>query len=164
MQAVPAIAVALLVTIAFMFTLRPVAKQLGLVDRPDHRKLHTGNVPIIGGLAMFLGVMSGLSILGLDMGFLLSIFVASFLIVGVGVIDDEESLPAAARITAQVAAVLIMIYGADLYLADMGDPFGFGLIETGPYMLVFTMLVTLTMINAFNMIDGIDGLAGSRSV
>ena len=163
-QGLPAIAVALIVTIAFMFALRPIAKRVELVDRPDGRKLHTGNIPIIGGLAMFVGVMSGLSILGLDPSFLVNIFVASFLLVVIGVIDDKYPLPAAARIATQVAVVLIMIYGADLYLADMGDPFGTGLITTGPFMLIFTMLVTVTMINAYNMIDGLDGLAGSLTL
>ncbi len=163
-QVLPPIAVALIVTIAFMFALRPIAKRVELVDRPGGRKLHAGNIPIIGGLAMFVGVMSGLSILGLDPNFLLSIFVASHLLVVIGVIDDKYPLPAAARIATQVAVVLIMIYGADLYLADMGDPFGTGLITTGPFMLTFTMLVTITMINAYNMIDGLDGLAGSLTM
>jgi UDP-GlcNAc:undecaprenyl-phosphate GlcNAc-1-phosphate transferase len=163
-QALPSIAVALIVTIAFMFALRPLAKRVGLVDRPGGRKLHTGDIPIIGGIAMFYGIFSGLSILGLDLNFLLSIVIASFLLVIIGLIDDKYSLPAAARMTTQVAVVLIMIYGADLYLADMGNPFGFGLIMTGPFMLIFTMLVTLTMINAYNMIDGIDGLAGSLTL
>jgi UDP-GlcNAc:undecaprenyl-phosphate/decaprenyl-phosphate GlcNAc-1-phosphate transferase len=163
-QVLPTIAVALIVTIAFMFALRPIAKRVGLVDRPGGRKRHSGDIPIIGGLAMFYGVMTGLSVLGLDLVFLLNIFVASFLLIVIGVIDDKYPLPAAARITTQVAAVLIMIYGADLYLADMGNPFGFGLITTGPFMLIFTMLVALTMINAYNMIDGIDGLAGSLTM
>jgi len=119
-QALPSIAVALIVTIAFMFALRPIASRVGLVDRPGGRKRHSGDIPIIGGLAMFVGVASGLSILGLEPGFTLSIFVASFLLVVIGLIDDKYPLPAAARITTQVAIVLIMIYGADLYLADMG--------------------------------------------
>lgn len=163
-QALPSIAVALIVTITFMFALRPIATRVGLVDRPGGRKLHEGDIPIIGGLAMFIGIFSALSILGLEWNFLLSIFVASLLLVVIGVIDDKYPLPAAARMTSQVAVVLIMIYGADLYLADMGDPFGTGLITTGPFMLIFTMLVTLTMINAYNMIDGLDGLAGSLTM
>jgi UDP-GlcNAc:undecaprenyl-phosphate GlcNAc-1-phosphate transferase len=163
-QVLPAIAVALIVSIAFMFALHPLANRVGLVDRPGGRKLHTGDIPIIGGIAMFFGIFSGLSILGLDLQFLLSIFIASLLLLIIGVIDDKYPLPAAARMTMQVAAVLIMIYGADLYLADMGDPFGTGLITTGPFMLIFTMLVTVTMINAYNMIDGLDGLAGSLAM
>ena len=163
-QVLPSIAVALIVTIAFMFALRPIATRVGLVDRPGGRKLHTGDIPIIGGIAMFVGIFSGLSILGLDLSFLLSIFVASLLLVIIGLIDDKYPLPAAARMMKQVAVVLIMVYGADLYLADMGDPFGIGLITTGPFMLIFTMLVALTMINAYNMIDGLDGLAGSLTM
>jgi len=118
--AFPSIIISLIVTIAFMFALHPLAKRVGLVDRPGGRKLHTGDIPIIGGIAMYYGIFSGLSILGLDLNFLLSIVIASFLLVIIGLIDDKYPLPAAARMTTQVAVVLIMIYGADLYLADMG--------------------------------------------
>lgn len=143
-----------------MFALRPLAKRVGLVDRPGGRKLHTGDIPVIGGIAMFCGIFSGLTILGLDLHSLLCLFIASLLLLTIGVIDDKYRLPVAARMTTQLAAVLIMIYDADLYMADMGDPFGAGLITTGSFMLIFTMLVTVTMINAYNMVDGIDGLAG----
>lgn len=160
-QAVPSIAVALIVTIIFMFALRPIANRVGLVDRPGGRKCHNGNIPLIGGLAMFVGMVCGLSVLGLDLNFLLSIFIGSLLLVVIGVIDDKYSLPMAVRLATQFAVVLIMIYGADRYLADMGNPFGARLITTGPFMLIFTTLVTLTMINAYNLIDGVDGLAGS---
>ena len=160
----PAIVVALLVTISFMLALRPVALSIGLVDKPGGRKLHTGNIPIIGGLAMFVGLSIGILLLGLELNLFLYVLAASFLLVVVGVIDDCVALPPAARMSTQVAVVLIMVYGAHLQLVDMGDPFGTGVITTGNFMLVFTMLVTITMINAYNLIDGVDGLAGSLAI
>ena len=60
---VASIAVTVLVTILFMLALRPVAASLNLVDRPGGRKEHIGDVPIIGGVSMFLGVSVGLLIM-----------------------------------------------------------------------------------------------------
>ena len=47
----------LLVTMLFMFALRPIARGIGLIDRPGGRKMHVGEVPVIGGLAMSVMVL-----------------------------------------------------------------------------------------------------------
>jgi len=54
--AAPALA-ALLGTFALMVVLRPVAVHLQLTDRPDWRKHHTGEVPLVGGIAIFVGIL-----------------------------------------------------------------------------------------------------------
>jgi len=95
---------------------------------------------------------------------LLPLFVAAALILVVGVLDDRLMLPASVRLSAQTAAVLIMVYGAQLALTDIGDPFGSGEIVMGRLTMAFTLLVTLTMINAYNLVDGVDGLAGSLAL
>ena len=163
-QLLAAAAVAFATTAVLMVGLRPVAFGLGLVDRPGGRKLHDGEIPIIGGVAMFGGLFAGFSLLAFPGSFLLSIFVATALLVIVGVLDDRFHTPAAVRLTSQVAVVLIMVYGANLYLADIGDPFGTGIIGMGPFALIFTTIVTVTMINAYNLVDGADGLAGSLTL
>ena len=163
-QVVPSMAIAFIVTIALMFAFRPLAIGLGLVDHPGGRKLHEGVVPIIGGVAMFFGIFIGISLLGVPSDKLISLILASFLLLVVGVADDRFGLPAAARITSQVAVVLLMYYGAGLRLSDIGDPFGTGVIEMGGFTLIFTLLVTVTMVNAYNLIDGADGLAGSLAL
>ena len=156
--------VAFAVTTVLMFVLRPLAKSIGLVDRPGGRKSHVGEVPIIGGLAMFIGLFAGLTLVSGAVYSIPIIFVACFLLVIIGVLDDRFQFPASARLTMQIAAVLIMVYGANLPLSAIGDPFGTGEISMGRFTLIFTMLVTLTMINAYNLIDGVDGLAGSLSL
>ncbi len=161
---VPAALVALLVTAAFMVALQPMARKLGLVDHPGGYKRHTGDVPVIGGIAMFVGMFAGLSLVGVPTDVLLSVFIASFLLTITGVLDDRLTTPAAFRIALQIAVVLIMVYGARLSLGEIGDPFGTGLISMGPVTLVFTVAVTVTMINAYNLIDGADGLAGSLAL
>ena len=57
-----------------------------------------------------------------------------------------------------------MYYGSGFRLADIGDPFGTGIISMGPFTLIFTTVVALTVINAYNLIDVADGLAGSLAL
>ena len=140
--------VAFLVSTVFLVALRPVATALRLVDKPGGRKLHKGDVPIIGGVAMFAGMCAGLLLLNTPVYSPLPLFAACSLILVVGVIDDRFHLPASVRLSIQIAAVLIMVYGAKLSLAGIGDPFGVGEIAMGRFTLIFTMLVTLAVINA----------------
>ena len=154
----------MLVATMTLAALRPAATALDLVDKPGGRKLHEGDIPVVGGIAMFIGMYAGLLLVRNPEYQLLPLCAASALILFVGVLDDRFHLPASVRISAQVAAVLIMVYGARLPLTGIGDPFGTGDIDMGRFTLVFTMLVTLSMINAYNLIDGADGLAGSLAL
>lgn len=150
-----------MVTIAFIPALRPLAKSVGLVDRPGGRKTHTGDVPIIGGVAMFFGVFAGLALMQGATALVATLLLASFLLVVIGVLDDKYTLSAGVRIAIQVAAVLIMFFGSGFRLTEIGDPFGMGVVSLGPFTLIFTTVVSLTVINAYNFVDGADGLAGS---
>ncbi len=83
----------MLVTILFMFALRPVARGLELIDRPGGRKMHLGEIPVIGGLAMSLGLViasiySAQSLQGYAF-FLPSVL----LLVTIGALDDRYDLP-----------------------------------------------------------------------
>ena len=147
-----------------MFALRPVAKSIGLVDRPGGRKHHLGDVPLIGGIAMFFGVMAGASIIVDPNIATISLVIASLLLVTVGVVDDIYTVPPIVRILIQIAAVLLMTYGANLALSGIGSPFGLGEILLGPFTLIGTMVVAITVVNAYNLVDGADGLAGTLAV
>ena len=147
-------------TVAFMVALRPLAAGIGLVDLPSSRKRHTGEVPIIGGLAMFIGILSGFVMVGIVTGVSLSLVFSFLLLVMIGAIDDMYGVPAMARVLVQIVSVFIMSYGSSLALASLGDPFGFGEILLGPFALVGTLIVAITVVNAYNLVDGVDGLSG----
>ena len=157
----PGSAIALVVTIVFMSALRPLAKSVGLVDRPGGHKAHVGDVPIIGGVAMFIGAFAGLVLIQGATVLIATLLLASCLLVVIGVLDDKYALSAGVRIATQVAVVLMMFYGSGFQLTDIGDPFGIGVVSLGPFTLICTTIVSLTVINAYNFIDGADGLAGS---
>jgi len=157
-------AVAFIVATTFMLALRPVAFSIGLVDAPGGRKLHVGDIPITGGIAMFMAIVAGSVLLPIPGNVMLSIFIASAILVTVGVVDDRFHISAVPRLLSQIIAVLLMYFGAGFFLADIGDPFGTGLLHTGSLSLILTMLVFVAMINAYNFVDGADGLAGSLSL
>ena len=157
----PPIAIAFLVTLVFMLALRPFAINHGLVDIPGGRKTHVGEVPIVGGVAMFIGMLIGLVMVGDKIVVALYLAVAAGLIVVIGLLDDRYGLSPIVRLCAQVTAVLIMVYGGGLVIQDIGNPIGLGEVDMGAAALIFTVLATLTVINGFNLVDGVDGLAGS---
>ena len=161
---IPAMVIAFAITTSLIVALRPVARAIGLVDRPGGRKRHEGEVPIIGGVGMYAGLFAAIVLLQASVPSIATLFAACSILVIVGVVDDRYHVPTFVRFAAQIAVVLIMVYGAGLPLASIGDPFGTGEIVMGRFTLIFTVLVTLSMINAYNMIDGLDGLAGSLAL
>ncbi|MCK5364965.1 MAG: undecaprenyl/decaprenyl-phosphate alpha-N-acetylglucosaminyl 1-phosphate transferase, partial [Gammaproteobacteria bacterium] len=137
----------------------------GLVDEPSRRKPHEGSVPLIGGVAMFCGF--ALAALTLDMGLMAyrSFFAAAAILVVVGILDDMHELSSRARFGAQILAAALMAYWGGVVLGDLGGLAGGG----EPFLLsgweiVFTVFCTVGVINALNMSDGVDGLAGGLSL
>ena len=159
-----AVLVTLLGTWVLVATLRPVALTVGLTDAPGERKRHTGEIPVVGGIAMYAGIVSGTCIAMGTSGNIAYPLAAGALLIVVGVLDDWRDLPRLPRLLAEIAAAMIMIVGGKLVIAEIGDPFGFGTIQTGPAAIVVSVLITVSVINAFNFIDGIDGLAGSMAL
>jgi UDP-GlcNAc:undecaprenyl-phosphate/decaprenyl-phosphate GlcNAc-1-phosphate transferase len=147
-----------------IFAITPVAVKFGLVDTPCKRKQHDGSIPLIGGLSIFVAVL--ISVLAF---FPLTSQVVSYLIcagaiVFLGVIDDYRQLGVKIRLCVQAAVALVMIWGSDVYIQNLGDLFLLGDIDLSWLGIIFTVISVIACINAFNMIDGIDGLAGSLSI
>jgi UDP-GlcNAc:undecaprenyl-phosphate/decaprenyl-phosphate GlcNAc-1-phosphate transferase len=154
----------LLVTILFMFALRPMARGMGLIDRPGGRKMHIGEVPVIGGLAMAGGLaVAALYSYSALRGFPFFL-TATALLVFIGALDDRYDLPAFARFLAQICAALLMVGGAGVAAVDIGQPFFGEFVELGWLSTPFSIVIVLTAINAINMFDGSDGVAGSQAL
>ncbi|MGC1853841.1 MAG: MraY family glycosyltransferase [Candidatus Aquirickettsiella sp.] len=150
------------ITVFGILLLRPLALRLGLVDTPDVRKQHQGNIPLIGGLAMLMGLLVGLLTLPISLQQYRSFIAGSALLVFVGFLDDFQELSAKSRFFAQIAAVLLMIFWGKVYITHLGNLFFLKNIHLGHYTsLIVTLIAGLGIINAINMIDGVDGLAGT---
>jgi len=150
-------------TLLAIFILIPVANRIGLVDKPQGRKQHVGAIPLIGGISVFTGVAITLSVFGLPGDTHWYYLLCGGTIVILGVFDDFLDLSVKIRLVAQVIIALVMMYGLQLYVANLGDLFGLGAVGLGYIGIPFTVIAVIAAINAFNMIDGIDGLAGMLS-
>ncbi|MEM5530729.1 UDP-N-acetylglucosamine--undecaprenyl-phosphate N-acetylglucosaminephosphotransferase [Gammaproteobacteria bacterium AS21] len=143
---------------------KPIAIHFGLVDIPTERKAHVGKVPLIGGVAIFLSVLFG-AFFFMPISQPLNIYlISAALIVFIGVLDDYYDLPIKPRMIAQITVASLMVFGADLYLNNLGNLFGTGDIKLNAFGTAFTIIAVVGTINAFNMVDGIDGLAGMLSI
>lgn len=159
----PLILVAASMTLMLLLALIPLASRLRLLDEPDRpggRKLHARPTPTIGGLAMFLGVCAAMPLLAPSQEYQ-AFLAAGFLLIGVGLLDDAYDVPWYWRILAQTIAVLVMIYWGGVRVEYVGVIFSTTPLELGPWAVPFTLIGALGVINAFNMCDGVDGLAGS---
>jgi UDP-GlcNAc:undecaprenyl-phosphate GlcNAc-1-phosphate transferase len=154
----------LLVTMLFMFALRPVARGIGLIDRPGGRKMHIGEVPVTGGLAMMGGLIIGALYSHSAISGFAFFLTALALLVLIGALDDRYDLPASVRFMAQMCAALLMVAGADVAVTDIGQPFFGHLVQLGWLSIPFSIAIVLTAINAFNMFDGSDGVAGIQAL
>lgn len=149
---------------ALLFLLFPVASHTGLLDAPCARKRHRGNVPLIGGLAIAISLLSvWLYYFEWNLT-LLSLVIASLLMVSTGVLDDRFDLSVRLRIIMQLLAASIIVVGGGIEINSLGNLFGLGEIELGAFSGVFTVLAIMTAMNAYNMVDGIDGLLGGLSL
>jgi len=152
-----------IVVVAIPF-LRRWAIDSGFVDQPGGRKQHEEPVPPIGGVVVFPVYM----IVGLFAGMALeaywSLFWALILLLSVGVMDDRYHINPWVKFISQfVAAGLIVVLG-DARIDNLGDLFGYGTVWIGAISIIFCAVATVLLINAINLMDGLDGLAGGKSV
>jgi UDP-GlcNAc:undecaprenyl-phosphate GlcNAc-1-phosphate transferase len=143
---------------------KPIAIDVGLVDKPSARKHHDGQVPLIGGISVFAAVLAA-SLIWLPNTLELRMYlIASAMMVFIGALDDKFDLKVRIRIIGQLIVASLMIYGVGGYISNLGDLFGLGDVTLGPAGIIFTYVGIIVVINAFNMVDGIDGLIGSLSI
>ena len=152
-----------LVTLSLIYLLRPLATKLKLVDIPDHRKNHIGAVPLVGGLSVYGGVVVVcLLFIPLDL-YSLVWLLASFIVVAMGVIDDAITLSSHLRLLIQFIIAIVICFGSGLSFENIGSWIGTGDIHLGGFSYIVTLFCIVGSINAFNMMDGIDGLAGAMA-
>lgn len=151
---------AFFVSLVLMVALRPIASRLGLVDLPGGRKTHSGEIPIIGGVAIFAGLLSACMVEKFGGPAVGALLAASALLVAVGLLDDFFELPPVARLSAHFLASLTLVLATGQSVESFGNLVGLGDIELGVAAPVFTVVAIVALVNAFNMLDGLDGLAG----
>ncbi len=159
------LAAGFLVTVLLLKVLQPVARRIGLVDVPTQRKQHHGEVPLTGGLAIFIGLCFALLTLDMPLAQYRAFVACAMILVIVGVLDDLHELSHIARFIAQALAAILMASWGGVMLEDFGQLLsGLFVLELGMFALPVTVFATVGVINALNMVDGVNGLSGSISL
>lgn len=165
-----AMALALWLSLKMFPVIIHLAREKKFIDKPDERHQHNGNVPNLGGVGMYIsfslsiGLLSSLTQLGhSDLRQLLVLFVAIIILFFLGVKDDIIGLSPTKKFIGQTVVSFLVVILTDVRIYSLGGLFGIGEL---PYIIsvLFSVLIFLTLINGFNLIDGVDGLAATVAV
>ena len=157
-------AFAAFVAALLILMLRRPAERWNLLDRPGGRKRHSGHVPLTGGLAITLGTLAALTASFSAFGTYAGLFAGIILLTTVGLLDDLGEVSANFKMLFQIVAAVLMTSWGNNFLTQLGDLFGLGPVITRNWAIPLTVFATLALVNAINMFDGLDGLAGSLAL
>ncbi len=161
----------LLVAAAVTYLFTPLVRRFAIAVGAEHRgrarDVHTDPVPLLGGIAMYLGLAAGLLVAS-RLTHLSTVFtgtrvgsgllLAGGVVVLMGFVDDRWGLGAITKLAGQVAAGVILVWSGAV-VAWLPVPGGGTLVLTSDQQTLLTILVVVVTINAVNFIDGLDGLA-----
>lgn len=157
-----AISTSFLVSLTLMPVIIRIFRSIDLLDRPDKRKIHSISTPSLGGIGIFMGILLALliSIPFADFAVQKYFIGGTILIFLLGVRDDLSSLMANHKLIVQIFSASLIVFFGGIQISGFNGLFG---VNTFPWYFneLFTVFVLVVMTNAFNLIDGIDGLAGS---
>jgi UDP-GlcNAc:undecaprenyl-phosphate/decaprenyl-phosphate GlcNAc-1-phosphate transferase len=146
-----------------------LALKVGAVDKPSERKIHKNIIPRFGGVPIFISfVMAyyigiffaerfGIHLLPKEINALHGVFLGSLIMVLIGVIDDMWGLSPLLKFAGQVIAACVAVYFGT-QINYLSTPFTH-LVMLGAWSIPLTVLWMVTVTNAMNLIDGLDGLA-----
>jgi UDP-GlcNAc:undecaprenyl-phosphate GlcNAc-1-phosphate transferase len=157
---------------ALTFVVREFARRAGLVDPCGERKVHVNPVPRIGGVAIVLSVavsmtaiigLFGQHVLAANARGLATVIGGALAVHLVGLVDDVRPMHARWKFLAQVV-IALGVYVAGLRVTTLSLPFA-GIVNLGSAIgMVFTIAWFVGITNAFNLIDGLDGLAAGAAL
>ena len=166
LSGISAMGVAALISLMAIPVIVRVARAKGLTDKPNARSSHETSIPSLGGVAIFAGVFLGTTLLippdhiNRQLNYA---FAATFILFLVGQKDDIVGLVWHRKLLAEIIAALILIVLGDIRFTTFFGVFGVYVLPLWISVLV-TLVVFLGIINAFNLIDGIDGLASGTGI
>lgn len=151
------LASALLVPVA-----KTIAMHVGALDMPNERKVHKKPMPRMGGLAIFFAFMIGYMLYAQSTTQMLSILMAGFIIVMLGMIDDIKPIRARYKFLVQLICAGIVTFYGGIVLSEISG-LGLYLKFPEPIAQIITIFFIVSITNAINLIDGLDGLAAGVS-
>jgi UDP-GlcNAc:undecaprenyl-phosphate/decaprenyl-phosphate GlcNAc-1-phosphate transferase len=161
---IPHILISIVSTILAIYVLRHLALRINLVDIPNDRKSHEGHVPLIGGIAMYIGVVVSLLITSNELSQFYYFIAVTGTILILGVLDDLHNVTVSPRLLTQALVAIFIVTVADINIESFGNLLGSGEIFLNNWSYLISVIAIITAMNAINMSDGIHGLAGGTSL
>jgi UDP-GlcNAc:undecaprenyl-phosphate GlcNAc-1-phosphate transferase len=152
-----------LLSFFILFLSAKVSYRLNLVDTPNKRKVHSKPTVYTGGIAISIALVFSILILEISDNYLNLILSMSFLISLVGLIDDKFSLNVGGKLSLQIIPIFYLVFFENFFLNDLGD-YGYFKLELGAFVMPFSLICVLFLINAFNYFDGLDGTLSFTSI
>jgi len=153
----------LMLTMLLMPVVMKLARAANVIDLPDERKLHTDEIPSLGGFAFAIAfAISCLLFLQIDT-LLIALLSGLLIITLTGLADDVWHIRPVLKFAGEITGSLIFILYGGTALTNFGDLIGIGPIETGIFAVPITVFCMVGVMNAINFADGMDGLAGGMS-
>lgn len=155
------IATGFAVSLLLLHAGRKAAFALNFLDRPGGRKQHAQAVPPIGG-PVILTVFTALAILHPATSNLIPwpVWSAIWFLLAIGAADDAFHINPWIKFILQVLAACFTVIFSGVEINSLGNLFGSDPVWLGPLAVPFTVLCLAFLMNAVNMMDGLDGLAG----
>lgn len=141
--------------------IKKLAIQIGAVDMPRTRHIHSKPMPKMGGIGIFLGFLLGYMLFSEPSVQMNSILIGGFIIILVGLIDDMTELKPLVKFIGQLASACVIVFYGQFLLNDVS---AFGIyLHFGILAYPITIFFILGCINCINLIDGLDGLSSGIS-
>ena len=154
--------VALVVSMVLIPAMIRLAPHIGMIDKPDPRKVHLQPIPRAGGIGIVLGALLPMLIWLPVTDVMVSYYIGALILLVFGTWDDIAELGHYVKFIGQFAAAIVVVYAGGV------------VVETFPFMGMeplspeigkpFTVIALVGMVNAINHSDGLDGLAGGESL
>ena len=152
------------ITLITTLCIIPLAVKIGLVDKPGGRKKHHGNIPLIGGISIYI-VLCVIAISSSYLNFFSQIvLVVSSILIIVGLVDDLIDIRPIFKLYAQVLAALLVMGLTGIHIEEIAYLQNGKVISFFEFGYLITIIAVVGLINAFNMMDGIDGLASIQAI
>jgi UDP-GlcNAc:undecaprenyl-phosphate/decaprenyl-phosphate GlcNAc-1-phosphate transferase len=155
--------IAFVAVVALIPLVSMLARAIGLVDKPGGRKHHEGDIPLIGGFVIFFvfACVAGFTLLDPSQNW--PLFGGIFLLLLIGGLDDLLHIHPWIKFFAQIAAACLVVLPGHALIENLGDLFGLGDFYLGWMAIPFSLAAVTLLINAMNLMDGLDGLTAGKS-
>jgi len=158
----------LLMAFVFSILLTPfsmyLADRLGAIDCPNERSVHSASIPRLGGVGISLSVLFAVAFYLPVNEFSFGFLTGFAIIIVIGLVDDIKPMSHRLKFIGEAVAAISFVSISGSELTGFGNLLGFGEIVFGPFSFIVTVFCIVGLINAMNLCDGLDGLAGGLAI